>query len=750
MAKTTKKKNRKLRRQIRKTIGALLMISAITVAAIPVQDVSANPNDTSERVIKVAVYSEHPTTGNETTDQTYKSSVPYAKDRTDTTGGKNLEQIIYTSGNGLFQFVYIRPTTTNPNKVAMILGYNGNVLKDSTLTIPDQLEAFKKYSDNVTSDGYCLVSKLDEFLYYQVQEQLKNDAGYLLYDVINYENPDTGAIEPKRIAQNEAYKKEGTDVWVYRVKIGETGEGDNKEPVYKEYTLNPVTGPVYYPCYYDNKRPADDQIWSKIPDEQLYYKDGKNDDGTDKYVAAGDDSNHWKIKADVAYIGAETIKDDGNGGWVLDTYITSPNQGVFNGNTNITNLNIGSNMRGISDFAFYNCGTLKDITLANGLTTIGNGAFAECRNLQTFKIESNALIEAIGKDAFYNCRSLKEFTVPIGVKALGDNCFEGCENLGKINFLGDGASQMYLQTLGNHIFKNCTSLPEVEFPETYVEENLDIDMFKGCTSLQRVIIHNDKINFSDWHSKDGANYPNCTGNTWDNFKNEVPDSFYFEGPENSAIRDTAHNNSVTYKYPNQELYERVEQTHAYGNNDPNSKTAKVIYRINNTGDLVHFGKLDGTTDEPDILEIPEKVGAFSIQRIAEGSFNNNCFLNKVTIPASVTEIGANAFKGCHNLITVSYTDASTITSIGVDAFKTHDTVCGNKCNIAGDKIKPSDSYTPTLYFVGAMLNSETGADTVPFQYAMNGSSKITPDNWGSFWITCHSGWPTNLDRKSVV
>ena len=51
MAKTTKKKNRKLRRQIRKTIGALLMISAITVAAIPVQDVSANPNDTSERVI---------------------------------------------------------------------------------------------------------------------------------------------------------------------------------------------------------------------------------------------------------------------------------------------------------------------------------------------------------------------------------------------------------------------------------------------------------------------------------------------------------------------------------------------------------------------------------------------------------------------------------------------------------------------------------------------------------------------------
>ncbi len=38
-----KKKNRKLKRQIRKTVGALLMVSAIAVAAVPVPDISANP-----------------------------------------------------------------------------------------------------------------------------------------------------------------------------------------------------------------------------------------------------------------------------------------------------------------------------------------------------------------------------------------------------------------------------------------------------------------------------------------------------------------------------------------------------------------------------------------------------------------------------------------------------------------------------------------------------------------------------------
>ncbi len=39
--KVTKKKNRRLRRQIRKTVGCLLMASAVFVAALPVPEISA-------------------------------------------------------------------------------------------------------------------------------------------------------------------------------------------------------------------------------------------------------------------------------------------------------------------------------------------------------------------------------------------------------------------------------------------------------------------------------------------------------------------------------------------------------------------------------------------------------------------------------------------------------------------------------------------------------------------------------------
>ncbi len=51
MTKAVKKKNRKLKRQVRKTIGALLMATSIAVAAVPVPDVSAvDPSSAPVRV----------------------------------------------------------------------------------------------------------------------------------------------------------------------------------------------------------------------------------------------------------------------------------------------------------------------------------------------------------------------------------------------------------------------------------------------------------------------------------------------------------------------------------------------------------------------------------------------------------------------------------------------------------------------------------------------------------------------------
>ena len=714
MTKVAKKKNRRLRRQVRKTIGALLMVSAIVVAAIPVTDVSANPTVT-ENKNKVIVSSEEPTTNNESGTSEYKSTIPFAQKRSDTK-----ERIVYTSGDGTFQFVYMRPVESDPNKVAVLLGYNAGVLMESSLTIPEQLEAYKKYTDNVTSEGYCLVSKMDEFLYYETKVQQKDSNGNLLYYVVNYINPNTQKQEVKQVNQTELYVNEDGS-YCYREKTGEEKDETTGTvtPVYTKYAIEPITGPQYNPCYYTQR-----SQWQDIAETDLYYKDSSGN-----FVQAKDDDDHWKIIADVAYIGSEKIEDDGNGGWRLNGYVKNPEDGIFAGQNNITNLTIGSNIMGIGDFAFYGCSTLNSVSLANGLQTIGNGAFAECINLQTCNIETNANIKAIGKDAFYDCRSLQTFTTPTGLQAIGDSCFEKCTGLQTVDIGGAGDRQVALKEIGNHAFRGCSSLIKMEFPSNYEESNLDIDMFEGCSSLQYLRIPNELINFGVYHASDSANYPNCSLD-WAKFIESVPASFYVEGPDISKIHDTAKNESLAFKYLNQNLYEKIVPEHDKGDTDPSVKNAKVLYQVNSDSELVKFWIVEG---KPDNVTIPETIGPYGISSIGEGSFNNNCDLERITIPASVKSIGDNAFKGCHNLEVVIFTDASSIQSIGNNAFKTQEVSCGDTL-----------SSDPSLTFVGAMMN-DGGGDTVPFIYAMNGVSNINNANQEKIWITCHSGWPTNLE-----
>lgn len=706
MAKATKKKNRRLRKQIRKTVGALLMVSAIVVAALPVQDVNANPTDTTTPV-KVAVVSNQTTgTASASAIYSYDSTVPCAKGRPDD------EQVVYTSGDGIFQFVYMRPTEQSVNKVAVILGYNSDVRMDSSLTIPETLEGYRKYTENVSNRGYCLVSRNNSFLYYKVREQKATAGGALFYLVYGVYDDDGNQLEVTDKDPNMRKNDQGEMVYVLQE---DALDNDNK-PIKKDviYKTEPIMEENYYPCYYEQR-----SSWQDIADADLYYYIKSSDE----YVQAKTEDDYWKINANVAYIGAEKLKDDGEGGWELDGYITEPKDGVFANQKNITKLTIGNNILGISDYAFYNCATLESVTLANGLKTLGNGAFANCIRLQSCNIASNANIDAIGKDAFYNCSSLTSFKAPIGLEALGDCCFEGCSSLQTVDLCDSGNGAVALQVLGKDLFKGCSNLTSLEFPSTYKEGDLSIKMLDGCSSLQYVKVPNAEINFEG------------TADEFEKFKETVLASFYFEGPATSEIHNTASANSIAFKYLNQDLYELIK-IEKDGSKPP--KDVKVTYQVNSHNELVKFWiEKDG---KPENVTIPETIGPYNISAIGAGSFNDNCYLNKITIPASVKDIGANAFKGCHNLNTVIFTDATQINSIGTDAFKTQVVTC--TCG----KDTPF-TKNPELTFVGALYNPATGNDTVPFVFAMNGVSNINNGNQEKSFITCHSGWPTNIEVK---
>ncbi|WP_455504610.1 leucine-rich repeat protein [Clostridium sp.] len=76
---------------------------------------------------------------------------------------------------------------------------------------------------------------------------------------------------------------------------------------------------------------------------------------------------------------------------------------------------------------------IKKIVLGDGITQIGNFAFAGCTNLQEIIFPQKNL-KKIKENVFYGCSSLKEFIVPEGVESLGDSSLYGCSSIEKISF----------------------------------------------------------------------------------------------------------------------------------------------------------------------------------------------------------------------------------------------------------------------------------------------------------------------------
>lgn len=746
MAKSiTKKKNRKLRRQIRKTVGALFMASAIVVGAIPVQDVSADPSTSSGKVQVLNYTDKNMSSYNAMVNDTgctlsstilsaCESKVPYVDE----------SATIYTTGDGMFQFAFIKPSATAADEVAVILGANVTNLPGNSLTIPETVDAYKKYTANTTSSGYCAVSRSDKYLYYKKSVHKTNASNYPLYEVpgLTGTADDPGEITEfhpslSKISQNE----DGTWYMVYRYDTHTTDEEGN--PIYQELEVVPIKVDSCVPCYYNSY-----SEWKNLSDNQLYYWNGIGPvDAYDlsSFSLAEDVDNQRIHEAEVQYIGRQYLipNDSGNTNqseWKIGGLVTesNPDKGVFAGKGQIVNLTVGSKLLGIGDYAFYGCSGLDMVSLGNGLSTIGNGAFADCVNMKQCNMELNSQIAAIGKRAFSNCRGLTDIVIPVNVKVIGDYCFEGCDGLQSIDLCGSG-SNVLLEVIGLNAFINCSRLTSITFPDNYIdcenastgETGIPITYFSGCTSLQYVKVQNSEFTFIEENHTDSLN---CDIG---NFLKTVPEIFYFEGPDVSAIHTTAKKHSAAFKYLNEDKFEKVVWC---PETEYDTTTGNIIagtgheatFIVDSSNRLIDM-EIDSDCG---IVEIPANIGAYGIETIGSNSFQNNCLLRKIIIPSTVKYIEDKAFKGCHNLEHVIFSEPINIVSIGTDAFDTqsvdvHKTSCTNKSTFLSEE--------PELSFTGTI-----SPDSVPFQYAMDPNNSINEGAQPKTHITYYSGWPTNL------
>ena len=118
--------------------------------------------------------------------------------------------------------------------------------------------------------------------------------------------------------------------------------------------------------------------------------------------------------------------------------------------TSLKDVTLGDSVENIRECAFSNCTSLKNINIPSSTKLIGDNAFANCYELPSINISSG--VTTIGACAFYHCRNLNSVIIGERVAIIGENAFSKCITLEKIRIPGS------VQTIGDEAFSYCTEL----------------------------------------------------------------------------------------------------------------------------------------------------------------------------------------------------------------------------------------------------------------------------------------------------
>ncbi len=164
---------------------------------------------------------------------------------------------------------------------------------------------------------------------------------------------------------------------------------------------------------------------------------------------------------------------------------------TFNGDTGV--LTISGTGEMWNDEIFSCEPSIKSVVIGNGVTSIGDFAFAECSNLTSVTIADS--VTSIGILAFVNCTSLTDITMPEGLTRISDEMFWGCSSLTDI-VLPDGVT-----SIDNRAFGDCDNLSGIAIPKsvTYIGERI----FASCYSLDNIFYSGTE---NDWNEIDIDDY----------------------------------------------------------------------------------------------------------------------------------------------------------------------------------------------------------------------------------------------------
>lgn len=707
------RKKRRLKKAVRRTLGALFMISAIIVAAIPFPDAAAAdevpptypyPTSFTDDLIPID-FANGDYTSNGTA---YTMSKP-------SSGGWQLD----------WQFKYYAET----------MGANGLITEYNSQYSVDEIQLdYRVYSD------YVAVKEDDYKKYY-------NDTTETAEITVYYGDTNQPPKSIKTLGKvytlsgdpatcvDKQFFMDNFAIDYNKYKEAYTNAKLNNDPTKYPYPENIIK--TYKDVYKSDDERMQffcDQVFGsgtpmtlQIVDKRVYDDVSGNAIRWDKVYAP--QLKSIPEATDSISIGGIPYYSDRNGFLARNfAALIGIAKNAFKGVQNVKTLEMAKEISYIGDSAFEDS-FLESVKLSMG-AQIGNRAFAKCSRLANVDLPEG--VSMIGAEAFSRS-SIAKITIPYSVEKIGSGAFSYCTNLANVTITSGGS---LTKTIGRYAFFDCLGLTNVDFGTSQITEigeaafavdtavtanmskfkfpdyitdatklgkcvlggrsdltevtlpsnlgynvttKITADLFTGCTGLECVI------------------FPETCGNvSYDAnlFKQVLKENFYVRGPKEdghlgiaaprtstrTAVFNTSSHVPYVYNEGGENFYEVSDGTY--------------VLTIDSKGVLTS-GERIVTGDIP-LLTIPQKVGTTAVTGIKEGCFapgdkgtldyikvlevkdssmttiGNNVFkgalkLEKIIIGNSVTTIGSGAFSECPVLTTAEL--GSGITSIGNEVFK---------------------------------------------------------------------------------
>jgi|GEM_PF-1445331 len=341
--------------------------------------------------------------------------------------------------------------------------------------------------------------------------------------------------------------------------------------------------------------------------------------------------------------------------------VTSVGNYAFANLRNLSSVMIPCSVTTIGGFAFIGCSNLTNILIPESVTEIKERAFYVCNNLTSVVIPNS--VTTIGGFAFYGCSKLTSIVIPENVTTIGSDAFAFCTSLTSV-VIPVGVTSIEAST-----FYNCSNLTSVTIPGsvTWIGERA----FQACNNLTNVVIPGSVTWIGNYA------FASCDSLTKVIFEGHAPTSIGFEVfPTISAggfliyySNDKTGWTSPMWKgYFTSVLGSSLNDYSVLDEKNTNvqgivftlndqSNTASVGDNSTNHNNSGYYGAHSGKVVIP--ASVTKSSKTYKVIGIGQNAFSNNKLLTSIELGANITSIDTTAFSNCNSLDSILVSPSNT-------------------------------------------------------------------------------------------